>query len=116
MLRAPIAQIVTVHTRDDDEGELERRDDLGEIGRLLRVEGQRAAMPDVTERTTARADVAHDHERRRAFAEAFADVRAGGLFAHGVQSVLAKDLLDLVEARTRGRTHANPFRLPERRG
>ena len=54
-------------------------------------------MADVAERAAARALVAHDHEGGRALAEAFADVRAAGFFAHGDQLVLAQDVLDFVE-------------------
>ena len=38
------------------------------------------------------ADVAHDHERRRALGEALADVRARRFLAHRVQLVLAQVL------------------------
>ena len=89
---------------------------LGQVDRLVRIQRVGPAVADVAERAAPRALVAHDHEGRRAVAETLADVRAGGLLAHGVQVVLAQDLLDLVEARTR-RTglHANPRRLLQRR-
>ncbi|MNT13892.1 hypothetical protein D3C72_1488750 [compost metagenome] len=71
-------------------------------------------MAHVAERAAAGALVAHDHERGRALAEALADIRAGGFFAHRVQLVLAQDLLDLVEARGgAARLHANPLGLLE---
>src|SRR5439155_24295553 len=53
---------------------------------------------------------------RRPLAEAFADVRARRFLAHGVQTVLAQDPLDLVEPRRGGRAHANPRRLAQRLG
>ena len=89
---------------------------FGEVDGLVGVERQRAAMADVAERAAARADVAHDHERRRALAEALADVRARRFLAHRVQVVLAQDLLDLEEARRRRRAHADPRWLPQRLG
>ena len=92
------------------------RDRPGEVRRFLGVERQRPAVADVAERAAARADVAHDHERRRALAEAFADVRARGFLAHRVQVVLAQNLLDFVEARRRRRTHADPVGLAQRFG
>src|SRR5207248_5127413 len=74
------------------------------------------AVTDVAEWATARANVAHDHERRGPLAESFADVRARRFLAHGMQTVLAQDALDLVEARRGGRSHANPRRLAQRLG
>jgi hypothetical protein len=75
-----------------------RGDGLGQVGRLVGVQRVGPAVADVAERAAPGADVAHDHEGGRALAEALADVRAGGFFAHGVQLVLAQDVLDLVEA------------------
>src|SRR5258708_39829702 len=99
MLRATVPKVVAVDTRDHDVAKFERRDRPGEIDRLFAIERQRAAVADVAERAAARADIAHDHEGRRAFAEALADVRARRLLAHGVQVVLAQDLLDFATAR-----------------
>ena len=70
-----------------------------QVARLLGVERIGPAVRHVAERAAARAQVAHDHEGGGAVAEAFADVRARRFLAHGVQLVLAQDLLDLVEAR-----------------
>ena len=108
MPRAAVAQIVAVHARDDHVGELQRGDRPGEVHGLGRIERQRAAVTHVAERAAPRADVAHDHERRRALGKALADVRARGFLAHGVQPVLAQDLLDFGEARRRRRAHADP--------
>src|SRR5437667_6990509 len=113
MRSAAVAQVVAVDAGDHDVSELQRRDGLGQIRRLFRIERQRPAVTDVAEWATPRADVAHDHERRRAFAEAFAYIRAGGFLAHGVEMVLAQDLLDLVEARARWRANTDPRRLRE---
>lgn len=55
-------------------------------------------MAHVAEGAAAGADVAQDHEGGGAPAEAFADVGAGGLFAHGVQLLFPQQLLDLAEA------------------
>ncbi len=111
MPRAAVAQVVAIDARDDDVREPQRRDRLRQIGGLLGVERQRAAVTDVAERAAPRADVAHDHERRGAFGEALADVRARGFLAHRVQVVLAQDLLDLAEARRRRRARADPLGL-----
>src|SRR5690606_29685562 len=63
-----------------------------------------------------RADVAHDHEGRRALAETFVDVGAGGFLAHRMQLVLAQRVLDLVDALdlgARAEADADPVRLLE---
>jgi hypothetical protein len=77
---------------------------------------QRLAVADVAEGAAAGADVAEDHEGGRALAEAFADVRAGGFLADGVQLLLAQDLLDLAEARRAvAGLDADPRRLLQQR-
>src|SRR5688572_24576953 len=84
--------------------------------RLLGIRRERPAMRDIAEGAAARADVAEDHERRRALAEALGDVRARSFLADGVQFLLAQDALDVVEARVRaGGAHADPRRLRQRR-
>src|SRR6185437_10370385 len=97
MPRAAIAKIIAIHARDDDVAQPQRGDRPGKIDWLLAIQRERTAVPDVAERAAPRADVAHDHERRRALAEAFSDVRTRRFLAHRVQSVLAQDLLDLVK-------------------
>ena len=99
MAGAAVAQVVAVDARDHDVLELQRGDRLGEVDRLVGIQRIGPAVADVAERAAPRALVAHDHEGRRAVAEAFADVRARRFLAHRVQLVLAQDLLDLVEAR-----------------
>src|SRR5258706_10213939 len=104
-----VLQVVAVAAGDDDVGELQHRDGLGEVARLVGVGRERPAVRDVAERTAPRADVAQDHEGRGALAEALADVRARGFLADGVQLLLAQDALDVVEARIgRGRAYADP--------
>src|SRR5690606_35941845 len=61
---------------------------LGQVRRLGRVRRLRAAGGDVAERAAAGADLAEDHERAGAVAEALVDVRAAGLLAHREQAVL----------------------------
>ena len=101
MAGATIAQVVTVHTGDHHVAELERGDRPGQVLGLVHVQRVGPAMADVAERAAPRALVAHDHERGRALAEAFADVGATGLFAHRHQLVGAQHILDFIEARGR---------------
>src|SRR5207237_9960683 len=116
VLRAAVAQVVAIDARDHHIVEAQGSNRLGEVARLIRVGRERPAVRHVAERAAPRADVAQDHEGRRAFAEALADVWTGGFLAHGVQALAPQDVLDLVEARIRARrAHANPRRLRERR-
>ena len=98
MPRAAVAQIVAVDARDDDVLELQRRDRFGKMQRFLGIGRKRPAVRDVAERAAARAQVAEDHESRRAFAETLADVGARRFLAHRMELVLAQDLLDFLEA------------------
>src|SRR3569832_296047 len=87
---AAIAEIVAIDGGDHHVYEIHRGDGACEIARLLRIECMRPAVRDVAERTAPRADVAHDHEGRRAVTEALAEIGTRGLFALRVQTVLAQ--------------------------
>ena len=102
--RATVAQVIAVDAGDDDVFERQCGDRARQVARLGGVECIRAAVADVAERATPGALVTHDHERGRALAEAFADVRAGGFLANRVQAVLAQDALDVLEATAGGRS------------
>src|SRR4051812_14716235 len=114
MLRAAVAQIVPIDTGDHDIFELHRRNGLCEIGRFARIGCQWPAMGNIAKRAAARAQVSQDHERRRAFAEAFTNVRTGCFLAHGVQVMFAQGLLDFLKARAPRCSDANPVRFFER--
>nr|GEU28320.1 hypothetical protein [Tanacetum cinerariifolium] len=111
---AAVAQVVAVHRGDHHVAQAQLGDGVGQVGRFADVERVGTAVAHVAERAAAGALVAHDHERGRALAEAFADVGAAGLFAHGHQLVLAQDVLDFIEAaRRRGALDPDPLRLLE---
>jgi Ca2+:H+ antiporter len=117
VLGAAVAQVVTVDAGDHHVLESHIGHRLGEVARLVDVERQGLAVADVAERAAPGADVAHDHEGRRALAEALADVGTGGFFADGVQLLLAQDLLDLAEAAALvAGLDANPVRLAQTLG
>jgi hypothetical protein len=101
---AAVFQVIAVHGSDDDVGQLQR---ARQVERLFNVKRIGPPVRHVAERAAARAAIAHDHEGRRALAEALADVGAARLLAHRVQAVLAQNVLDLIEARGR-RTGLNP--------
>src|SRR6266404_6967237 len=111
MLRAAVTQVVAIDAGDHDVAKLQRGNCLGQVQRLFGIEWQRTSVSYVAERTAARAKLAHDHERRRAFAEALADVRTGRFFANGMEIVLPQDALDVVKAGGGWRSRADPRRL-----
>ena len=70
----------------------QRRDGMGDMLGLGRVERARQPRLHIAKGAGARAGVAHDHHGRVLLLPALADVGAAGLLAHGVQAVLAHDL------------------------
>ena len=115
MLRAAVAQIVAIDASNDHIFQAQCGDGFAEVARLVSVERFRAAVGHVAKRAAPRAQVPHDHECRRAFAEAFADVGARGFFADAMQIILAQNAFDLLEARAARGFHANPIGLFLRR-
>ena len=69
----------------------------------------------IAECTGTRAGVTHDHECCVLLVPAFADIRAAGLFADGVQTIVAHDLLRGEIAGRHRRFDANPIGLPQDR-
>src|SRR6201999_4197755 len=84
---------------------------VGDAERLERVVPARLAGLHVAEAAAAGADVAEDHESRRAALPALADVRAVGLLADGVEVVVADLLLQPPVVRAARRRDFQPRRL-----
>ena len=112
---AAVAQVIAVDAGDDHVFEFQRGNGFGEMARFIGIRRFRPAVTDIAERAAPRAQVAEDHECRRAFAETFADVRAGRFFANGMQLLRAQDVLDFLEARAVAEAHANPVGFFQRR-
>src|SRR3546814_12121970 len=72
-------------------------DRLRQVQRLGRVRRLGAAVGDVAERATAGADLAPDHERGGAVAEALVGGWAAGLLAHRDQAVLPPLVLEFLD-------------------
>src|SRR5664280_633470 len=94
---AAVREVVAVHRGDDDVLEPHRH-----RGRSTRTSppnspAPRPAVRDRAVAARARADVAHDQERRGAAGEALAAVRAARLVAHGVQPAAAHHAADFVQ-------------------
>ncbi len=80
------------------------------------VEKAGLALVDRAEIAAAGADVAHEHERRRAVFPALAHVRAFGLFANGVQLEFAEDVLQVAVTLPSRDALPNPrWQTPRRR-
>ncbi len=99
MLGAAITQIVTVYRGYHHVFQAHIGNGGSQIDRLIHIKRIRPAMAHIAERTTAGTDIAHDHERCRTATKTLTDVRAAGLFTHGVQLVLAQLLFDVVNLR-----------------
>ena len=98
MAGAAVAQIVAVNAGDDDVTQPQMRHAARQAGRFLRIGRQRPTVADIAERAATRADVAENHEGRRAAPKTFSDIRTGGFFTDGMQVLLTQHPLDFAEA------------------
>ena len=111
VLGTTVTQVIAVYRGDHHVLQAQISDGNRQAFRLIGVQWLRSAVAHVTERATTGADVTHDHEGRGTAREAFAQVRAGGFFAHAVQLVLTQQGLDTVDFRRNRNAYANPVRL-----
>jgi hypothetical protein len=111
-LRAAVLAIVPVYAGDYGVLEPERSRGLGHTPRLVEIQRQGGALPHRAETAPARADVAEDHERRRAVMPALTDVRAVRFLTDSVQVELAHELLEPEVVWAARRAHLEPARLP----
>ncbi len=115
--RAAVEKIVAIHAGDHHVAQAHLPRHPGDVRRLVRI--GRAGMPalgDRTESAAARAQVAQDHEGRRAAMETFMQIGTARRFAHGVQIQPAKlglEVMDGVEVRL---GFAEPFGQTRRGG
>ena len=100
---AAVRQVVAVDRGDDGVPQAHRGDRRGDVAGLGRVHSRiRPARGHRAEAAAPGADLAEDHERRRAvLAPALVDVGALGLFADRVQVQSVDELADLVVLRRR---------------
>jgi hypothetical protein len=108
---AEVLEVITIDRGDDDVVELHGVDGVGELIGLLRIKGEGRAMRHVAVGARARADVAHDHERRRAVVPALADVGAVRFLADRMQTEVAHQALDAHVALRAGRANLQPVGL-----
>jgi hypothetical protein len=95
--RAPVGQVVARYRGEHRELEPHVLDRLRDAPGLVRVERRRDAASYGAEPAAARADVAQQHERRRAAAPALGDVGAVRAVTDRVQPVDLDDLLGPAE-------------------
>ena len=74
MRRATIRQVVPIHRGDDDMGQAESRDRIGNAGWFVRGKRRRLTGGDVAEGARAGACVTHDHHGGMTLRPALADV------------------------------------------
>jgi hypothetical protein len=84
---------------------------FGDVSRFFRVQGSGLSFADRTETAMACADIAAEHESRRAIRPAFEDVRAARFLADGVQIQPFDELQNVVLVRRITETDAKPFGL-----
>ena len=106
-----VGEIVAVDGGDHRVLQAHPLDLVCDAQRLERVVPGRLAGLDVAEAAAAGADVAEDHEGRRAALPALADVRAVRLLADGVQVVGLDRLLQAAVGRPAGGGNLEPGRL-----
>ena len=108
---AVVRQVVAVDGRDHRVAQAHLLHLVRDAQRLERVVPGRHPRLDVAEPAAAGADVAEDHEGRRAALPALADVGAVRLLADRVQVVGLDRLLQLAVGRAAGRGDLEPRRL-----
>src|SRR5205085_11069983 len=107
-----VREVVAVHHREDHVLQGELRDRRGDPARLVAVDHALGiARLYVAEAAAARADLAEDHEGRRAAAPALRDVRAARLFADRVQPRGVNGVAGLGESLAAGQRHLQPAGL-----
>ena len=110
MLRAAVRHVVAGDGGDDDVFQFHPACGLGHAERLIGFERERFGRGHGAKAAGARAAVAGNHERRRAFAPAFPMVRALGALADRVQLEFAEQVARLRKRVGRGQLDAQPFR------
>src|SRR5512145_2036431 len=92
--------------------EVEALDGLCDADGLLLVDRQGLSFGDRAVATAARADLAQQQKRRGAVVPAFANVRAVGLLADGVEAVVTHQVDNVLVVLACGRTNFQPLRAP----
>ena len=88
---AAVGEVVTIDRGNHHVGKTEPGNGIGKAGRLGVIQRARPPRFDVAEGACARAHIPHDHHGGVPYLPAFADVRAAGFDAHGVETVVAHD-------------------------
>ena len=109
--RAAVREIVAIDRGDDDVIEIEGADRAGDALGLRAIRRGGPSVRDRAVRAGARADVAENHEGRRAVIPALADVRALRFLADRVQLEAAHQPLQPQIARRSRRADLQPLRL-----
>ena len=111
MHRPAIGEVVAVHRRDHHVMQAELGHRIGDLGRLVPVEGIGQAGAHVAEGAGPRAGVAHDHEGGVLLLPALADIGAARFLADRDEAVLLHDGAGGVPAGRSGCLHPDPVGL-----
>ena len=84
---ATVAQVVSIDRGDHHVAESHQFDRVGQVSRFVGVKRLRTTVCHIAEWATTGAQVTHDHERRRAVGETFAEIRARSFLANGMQAL-----------------------------
>src|SRR5262245_43799590 len=115
MPRSTIYEIVAIDRGDDNVGQAKLRGRICDTGWFIVIKRNRKPGFHVAESASARAGVSHDHEGCVFPLPALADIRTARLLAHGVQTIVAHNLLRSEIARRHRRFNSNPVRFLQNR-
>ena len=82
-----------------------------DVSRFFRIETARLSLADCAKAAMTRANIAAEHERRRAVGPTLEDVRTTGFLTDGVQVESFDQLQHLVLVRGIAQADAKPFRF-----
>jgi hypothetical protein len=109
--RAAVGEVIAVNRGDHRVLQRHARDGFSDASGLREIQLVRLAVRDRAVCAGTRADIAEDHERRRAVMPAFADVGAARVFADRVQLQVLHDPLQPNVVRRAGGADLQPFRF-----
>ncbi len=113
-VRAKVGKVVAIDRGDHGVAEIHFANRVSHARRLADVVGRRPPVGHGAVGAVSRADVAEDHERRRAVLPALADVWAMRFLADRVEVEVAHQLLELEISWPAGCADLEPRRLPLR--
>ncbi len=94
--RPPVVEIITVHAGEYGVLQTHCGNRRGGTGGLVAVDLTRPSRLDIAEGTGTGAQIAEEHQRGRALAPTFMDVRTARLLAHRVEALFSHQRCDFL--------------------